>query len=97
MHSFVIGMAIIVAALCLLIALYYALPSRPLRCYRCALPAIDQFMNLDYCTICREVVKVMYPKVSQDPPYGFPGAPGYDPKGDDPYLRSKENAGGKKD
>lgn len=64
------------------------------RCYRCALPAAGQFMNLDYCVICRHVVMAMYPKVSHDPGFGFPGGPGHDPDGPDPYIARKKKEGG---
>lgn len=46
-------------------------------CYRCAIIATDQFMGVDYCVLCKIVVARMLPVVRHDPPYGFPGAPGY--------------------
>ena len=46
-------------------------------CYRCGILATDEFMNLSYCHMCREVVVRVYPSVSFDPPYGFPGGAGY--------------------
>lgn len=46
-------------------------------CYRCAAIATAPFMGLDYCIMCRMVVVQMLPVVRHDPPYGFPGAPGY--------------------
>jgi len=54
-------------------------------CYRCARPAKRAFMALDYCLLCSQVVPMMYPAVRHDPPFGFPGAKGYDPLGPDPY------------
>lgn len=46
-------------------------------CYRCGTLATEEFMNLPYCYMCREVVIRVYPSVSFDPPYGFPGGAGY--------------------
>lgn len=60
------------------------------RCYRCARTAVGTFMGLDYCRICIDVVPTMYPAVSHDPPYGFPGSKGYDPLGPDPYTIKPE-------
>lgn len=56
-------------------------------CFRCALPAKGTFMGLDYCSICVAVVPTMYPAVSHDPPFGFPGGRGYDPLGPDPFKK----------
>lgn len=49
----------------------------PTVCYRCAAPAVCRHMGIDYCFMCREVVVTMMSAVSFDPPFGFPGAPGY--------------------
>ncbi len=46
-------------------------------CYRCAVIATTSYMGIDYCLMCRVVVVQMLPGVRHDPPYGFPGAPGY--------------------
>lgn len=51
------------------------------RCYRCNADAKVQYMQLDYCVVCRDVVVMMYPAVQHSPPYGFPGAKGYMPDG----------------
>jgi len=59
------------------------------RCYRCARPAKRQFMSLHYCLTCSQVVQMMMPAVSHDPPFGFPGQRGYDPLGPDPYTRKE--------
>ncbi len=49
----------------------------PKPCYRCRGDAITTYMGLDYCFMCREVVVMMSSAVGNDPPYGFPGSPGY--------------------
>lgn len=47
-------------------------------CYRCGeVVAETEYMGLRYCLMCRIVVIRAYPMVAHDPPYGFPGAPGY--------------------
>ncbi len=52
-------------------------PPKPVPCYRCARGATVQFMGLDYCFMCRHVVMMVSASVRHDPPYGFPGSPGY--------------------
>ena len=49
----------------------------PAPCYRCARPSVVEYMALRYCFMCREVIVAMIAAVRHDPPYGFPGAPGY--------------------
>lgn len=47
-------------------------------CYRCGeVEATGEFMGLHYCLMCQIVVGQMYAGVRNDPPFGFPGAPGY--------------------
>lgn len=46
-------------------------------CYRCGIVSTTEFMNIRYCGMCRTVVARMLPVVYHDPPYGFPGGPGY--------------------
>lgn len=46
-------------------------------CYRCGGNATVQYMGLDYCVICREVVMRMLSIVGMGGMFGFPGAPGY--------------------
>jgi hypothetical protein len=46
-------------------------------CYRCGEVSTRDFMGLNYCAMCHVVVVRMLPVVRHDPPYGFPGAPGY--------------------
>ena len=46
-------------------------------CYRCGGTASVQFMAIDYCSICREVIVRMMPIVGMGGQYGFPGAAGY--------------------
>ncbi len=51
---------------------------KPRPCYRCGeAEAVDEFMGLHYCLRCRMMVARMYGVVQHDPPFGFPGAPGY--------------------
>lgn len=46
-------------------------------CYRCGGDAKVQYMGLDYCIICREVIMRMLPVVGMGGQFGFPGAVGY--------------------
>lgn len=46
-------------------------------CFRCGGTAQAQYMAIDYCVICREVVMRMMPIVGMGGMFGFPGAPGY--------------------
>ena len=50
---------------------------RGLPCYRCARKATVEYMGLHYCYMCRHVVMMVSASVRHDPPYGFPGSPGY--------------------
>ena len=57
-------------------------PPRERVCYRCGKilePDPLQFMGLDYCMICRDVVSAMAWMITTPggPPFGFPGGPGY--------------------
>ena len=52
-------------------------PPKPAPCYRCARPATVDYMGLHYCYMCRHVVMMVSASVRHDPPYGFPGSPGY--------------------
>lgn len=57
-------------------------PPRERVCYRCGKilqPDPLQYMGLDYCMICREVVSAMAWMITTPggPPFGFPGGPGY--------------------
>jgi len=53
------------------------LPQGPYPCYRCGHPAVTEYMGLHYCLICRDVVVALIGAVQHDPPFGFPGSPGY--------------------
>ena len=47
-------------------------------CYRCGeVLGETEYMGLHYCLMCRIVIVQTYQAVQHDPPYGFPGAPGY--------------------
>ncbi len=46
-------------------------------CYRCGGGATVQYMALDYCIICREVIMRMLPIVGLGGMFGFPGSTGY--------------------
>lgn len=46
-------------------------------CYRCAEKASGEYMGLHYCTICCDVVMMTMGAVKHDPPFGYPGSPGY--------------------
>ena len=46
-------------------------------CYRCGGNATVQYMALDYCRICREVIMRMMPMVGMGGMFGFPGSTGY--------------------
>lgn len=46
-------------------------------CYRCGGTASVQYMAIDYCSICCEVIVRMLPIVGMGGQYGFPGASGY--------------------
>jgi len=68
-------------------------------CYRCARPADVQYMGLDYCWICREVIISLAWLIVTDPPFGFPGAKGYLSEDGDPFEKTppaekKEDASG---
>lgn len=49
----------------------------PRPCFRCGVVATDEYLSIPYCMICKEVVAMTLPGVRSDPPYGFPGSPGY--------------------
>jgi hypothetical protein len=49
----------------------------PNPCYRCADVATTDFGGYHYCLMCRIVIIQALPAVRHDPPFGFPGAPGY--------------------
>lgn len=51
--------------------------NEPKPCYRCGVTATAEYMSIPYCMMCRIVVIRMLPAVRHDPPYGFPGSPGY--------------------
>ena len=46
-------------------------------CYRCGVEASTEYMGLHYCMMCRIVVVQTIGAVRHDPPFGFPGSPGY--------------------
>lgn len=46
-------------------------------CYRCRDLATEEFRGLHYCRICRDVVMMTSGVVAHDPPFGYPGSPGY--------------------
>lgn len=46
-------------------------------CYRCRTLATEEFRGLHYCRICRDVVMATSGVVAHDPPFGYPGSPGY--------------------
>lgn len=46
-------------------------------CYRCSVEATDEYMGLHYCFMCRMVIVQTIGAVRHDPPFGFPGSPGY--------------------
>ena len=47
-------------------------------CYRCGEVEGDaEYMGLHYCQMCRIVISSTYAGVRHDPPFGFPGSPGY--------------------
>lgn len=46
-------------------------------CYRCGVLATTDYMGLHYCLMCRVMVVQMLQAVRHDPPFGFPGGPGY--------------------
>ena len=61
----------------LVIAAGRVLFQRARPCYRCGAVARTEYMGLRYCHMCRAVIMQILPAVRHDPPYGFPGSPGY--------------------
>ena len=92
--SIILGLLILASVGILLLA-RAARSTRPLPkpCYRCAEIAVVEYMGLHYCIMCRTAVVSAYPMVRHDPPYGFPGAPGYleFPDHEFGYEKKKEN------
>lgn len=46
-------------------------------CYRCAAVATRVFLGLHYCVMCEQVIMRTQGAVNHDPPFGYPGSPGY--------------------
>jgi hypothetical protein len=47
-------------------------------CYRCGeVEGNEEYMGLHYCFMCRMVIVQTIGAVRHDPPFGFPGSPGY--------------------
>lgn len=66
-----------IGALAVLVLIRLGRKPEPKPCYRCGIEATTEYMSTAYCIMCRMVVIRMLPAVRHDPPYGFPGSPGY--------------------
>jgi hypothetical protein len=68
---------------------------KPHVCYRCGGPATTNYMSLQYCVICKQVVKRMAHLIPMGPPFGFPGADGYDDDDlvSEPQVNAPEGGG----
>lgn len=77
MRPLTIVLVSLVAALAIVVLLLLATRRRARPCFRCGVLATDEYMGFHYCRMCSIVVARMFPAVRHDPPYGFPGGPGY--------------------